>query len=604
MSSAEKRPDADYRDRAKTLVVASPAVNFGFLRPWVVTIACAIGTLGATSSGLALESQQPTPVAPDETERANESAPEAGANTPSAPQLPADKPEMAPDQEATDPGTTQPQLPPPVLGAEGEPPADTTGPPTEHATAPLIHSPPAALNLRYTIQAIKVRGNTRTSERVILRYFPFHQGDALDVDDPAVELARFRLLTTGFFRDVQFSLQKGSTRGQVIFIIDVTERNTIILNDVRMGLSANADTQGNSRPLTAYAGIDITELNLGGSGISLGSAVALGQDQLALQLRFVDPALGGSPWMTSSSLQVTKGRDFFGNAQVLYSDPDAVDQRADHAVLRYGRFSGTLGAGRDLSPISQLWLNYRLERVDASFPLEASHLRGTRREPIDFSIIRGQSLLSSLRASFRVDTRDQPVLPTQGWLATFSAETALPQLGSDYDFQRLEARAAHYWRLPWRHHVLKLEGFGGAISGSAPFFEQYFVGDLSDFLPSRLLGMNFDRRPAPNFLGTDIVEVRYGEFAAKLDAEYRIPLYQGTRSVFGIDFFGAGGIYSLASRQDLNSPPEGYSGLARVPVDLTLNLGLRMDTSIGGFAFAFSNILGFIPVRGRGPAGE
>jgi hypothetical protein len=29
-----------------------------------------------------------------------------------------------------------------------------------------------------------------------------------------------------------------------------------------------------------------------------------------------------------------------------------------------------------------------------------------------------------------------------------------------------------------------------------------------------------------------------------------------------------------------------------------------MDTSAGGFVFAFSNVLGFLPVRGQGPAGQ
>jgi hypothetical protein len=32
-------------------------------------------------------------------------------------------------------------------------------------------------------------------------------------------------------------------------------------------------------------------------------------------------------------------------------------------------------------------------------------------------------------------------------------------------------------------------------------------------------------------------------------------------------------------------------------MDLTGNLGLRMQTSAGGFAFAFSNVIGFFPIR-------
>ena len=38
----------------------------------------------------------------------------------------------------------------------------------------------------------------------------------------------------------------------------------------------------------------------------------------------------------------------------------------------------------------------------------------------------------------------------------------------------------------------------------------------------------------------------------------------------------------------------GFEGAARIPVDLTFDLGLRLDTTIGVFQFGFSNLLGFI----------
>jgi outer membrane protein insertion porin family len=145
--------------------------------------------------------------------------------------------------------------------------------------------------------------------------------------------------------------------------------------------------------------------------------------------------------------------------------------------------------------------------------------------------------------------------------------------------------------------VLRAELFGGAIAGDAPFFEQYYVSDFSDFLAARVLELDVDRRPPPNFLGTSIAEVRRGHYAVKLGLEYRIPLYRGRRSIYGIDFFASAGIFALASRRDLEHPPRNYSGAALLPVDLTSNLGVRVDTSAGGFTFAFSNILGFIPVR-------
>src|SRR5690606_18529777 len=147
---------------------------------------------------------------------------------------------------------------------------------------------------------------------------------------------------------------------------------------------------------------------------------------------------------------------------------------------------------------------------------------------------------------------------------------------------------AHWWRL-LSDHVVMLEASVGLISGRAPFFEQYYIGDLSDFRPGRVLGLAFDDRPAPNFLGTSIAEARYGDYASKLNSEYRIPLYRGHRSVFGIDVFASFGVIALASEREILRPPADLSGAATIPIDLTAGLGFRMDTSLGGFAFSFSN---------------
>ncbi len=463
----------------------------------------------------------------------------------------------------------------------------------------------ASSPLKYTLEGIEVRGNTKTSTRVVLRYVPFSPGDVINVDSPAVELSRFRLLGTGFFRSVEFSLKKGSARGLVVLVIDVVERPTIVINDISMGLSQRADTLGEeSSPLTAYAGLDIAETNLAGTGITLGGAAALAENQVALRTRFLDPAFLSSPWMVSGTLLYNDAIDFFGNADVRWSDPDRLVQYSDYAVVSYTRFGGALGVGRDLSLSTQLWVNYRLETIDANVPAIASHLRGYEREPIEFDIVPGRSILSTVRGSVQHDTRDHPFLPTRGWLVNVTGDVSLFPATRDYDYTRIEFSAARWWKLPWKQHVVKLELFGGAIAGDAPFFEQFYVGDFTDFLPDRVLDLNFDSRPPPNFLGTDIVEVRYGEYAFRLGGEYRVPLYRGRRSIYGIDFFASAGVYGVADDLTITDPPTAYSGFARVPIDLTANLGFRMDTSAGGFVFAFSNVLGFIPVRGEGPAGD
>jgi outer membrane protein assembly factor BamA len=511
-------------------------------------------------------------------------------------------PVFAPSEPSATPPETPPEPEPAPAGAP-EPAPPPTPVPGEAPDREVTAEERQPVAVRYTLEAIQLRGNTRTERRVVLRYVPFKPGDVFDVDDTEVELSRYRLLGTGFFRDVQFSLKKGSARGLVVLVIDVTERNTIVINDISMGLAADARPDGSVRTLSGYAGLDVAETNLAGTGITLGGAMAVAQEQFALRVRFLDPAFLSSNWMLSGSLLYNDALDYFGNADVLWTDPEQ-GRPYDSAVVDYTRFGGSLGVGRDLSVSTQLWLHYRLETLNARYPLGASHLRGFEREPIDFDIIRGRSVLSTLRGTLQVDTRDHPFLPTRGSFATVTTEVGLLPAGRDYDYARVDAQISRWFRLPWHSHVLRLSAFAGAITGNAPFFEQYYVGDFSDFLPDRVLGVSFDHRFPNNFLGTQIVEVRYGKYAFDAGAEYRVPLYRGHHTVFGIDFFGSGGLYSVASDRDLTHPPDAYSGFARFPLDLTFNLGFRMDTSAGGFVFAFSNVLGFLPVRGQGPAGD
>jgi outer membrane protein insertion porin family len=572
----------------------SPRVRGAFA---IAPVLAALVTMGVARLAHAQSEPPAVPTPPSAAPTPPNVAPAQATNATLAPAKPAD--DSAVDTWGATEPDAKPKPPPPPVG-EDLPRAGKACPCPEGVVE--TRTGPPALAVRYTLEGVEVRGNTRTRAHVVLRYVPFKQGDVFDVDDPEVELSRYRLLGTGFFRDVQFSLRKGSSRGLVVLVIDVVERNTIVINDVRMGISADADNQGNSRPLTAYAGIDVAETNLLGTGITLGSAMAVAQNQLALRVRFLDPAFLGSSWMTSGTLLYNDARDFFGTAGINKDDPTG-DSSSQSAVVSYQRFGGSVGIGRDLSIATQFWLNYRLESISADYPLEASERRGFATEPIDFAIVRGRSVLSTLRGTLDYDTRDQPFLPTRGWHASITAEVGLLPAASDYEYQRLEVQASHWWHLPWHDHVLRLELFAGAISGNAPFFEQYYIGDFSDFLPSRVLGVNFDRRPAPNFLGTDIVEVRYGDYAFKLAGEYRIPLFRGHRSIYGIDLFASAGMYGVAGARDITSPPVGYKGLAQIPVDLTGNLGFRMDTSAGGFVFAFSNLLGFVPVRGKGPAG-
>ena len=460
-------------------------------------------------------------------------------------------------------------------------------------------TPAAAANtrVRYTLEGIELRGNTRTAGRVLLHYVRFRAGDILDVNDPEIELTRYRLLGTGFFATVQMSLRKGSKRGTAYLVIEVTERNTLVVQNLWLGIAADEDTAGQSKPLSAFVGLQAAETNLLGTGVTLGAGIGLAANQVAFRTFFEAPRFVGTGWSAALSLLYNDAQDFFGNRSVSFESP-LLEQRevTDYAVVAYKRLGATLGTGHDLTLSSRFLFDYHLERVTATVPTVASHQRGNTREPIDFNILPGHSVLSRVHATILHDTRDTPFLTTRGGFASASITVGMAPLGSDYGFAKIELAAQRWWQLPWKH-VVRASAYAGGIAGSAPFFQKFYVGDFTDLLPDRILELAPDRRQPPNLLNTDIVEVRYGDFAARIDGEYRVPLYTGQKSVYAIDLFATVGIYAVAAARDFTDPPSGYQGLRRLPVDLTYNLGLRVDTSVGGATIAFSNLLGLFPAR-------
>jgi outer membrane protein insertion porin family len=498
-----------------------------------------------------------------------------------------------PPPDAIEPPPPGPPPPPPA------PSPPSVGDPADPDASPGERRPAAAASttgLRYVLEGIEVRGNTTTLARVILRFVPFQRGAVLDVDDKELQLTRFRLLGTGFFRDVQLSLRRGTKRGFVVLVVDVVERNTILVNDLWLGLSADAEPNGRARPLTAFGGLDVSEQNLAGTGVALGGAIALADRQLALRTRFSDHSFLRSSWTAEAQLLYNNAKDFFGNRDALVDDPTQKVAQ-DFAVVSYRRFGGLVGAGHEIGSVAtRVFFDYRLEKIDASLPLAASHKRGLDIEPIDFDLPPGSSILSTVSATLVHDTRDEPYLPTRGWHILGLTEVSLTPLGSDYPYTKLVLRGSRWMPLPWEH-VLRIEGIFGSVFGDAPLFEKFYVGDYTDLRPHRALDLAFDRRAAPNFFNTAIAEVRYGDYAARINAEYRIPIYRGRQSIYGVDFFGSVGFYAVANGRDLERRARGYSGLQTMPVDLTFNLGLRADTAAGGIALGIANFLGFIPIR-------
>jgi outer membrane protein insertion porin family len=445
---------------------------------------------------------------------------------------------------------------------------------------------PPAFEPRYVVQGIEVRGNRKTATEVITRELGLSVGDVVGGTDPRVEAARLRLLSLGYFLDVQFRLEKGARPPGVILVVTVEERGTIIINALHLGTS---------EATALWGGFDLAETNFLGRGIGIGGGfVASTRPRVpgavparALSLRAAGPWRRDTLLAPYGSFLHSDGSEFFR----AFGAESASDPK-DFVAVRTRRTGGTLGVGLDLSRTTRVSAEGRYESISTTFPDLRTWTRPDGSlEPIFFGIHEGDSRLASVALGLDVDDRSDPVLPTSGGRASVTLQMALPLLGSSYGFAKGVAQASWYHPV-WRH-VIGVHGFAGALFGDAPYFERFFVGDLNLLLPPRALGLNFSTLPSRGFLGGEVAGHRYGSFAARLMVEYAVPLWRRHGFFYRGDAFAAFGVFALADGNDLRVRDVG-PGKA-VPADLTADLGLRLDTYVGIFTLSVANALGRIP---------
>ena len=72
-----------------------------------------------------------------------------------------------------------------------------------------------------TLDSIRITGNNRTPDVIILRHLELAPGDEVTAD--AIEMDRRRLLATDYFSEVDFSTRPGGERGTVVLVINIKE---------------------------------------------------------------------------------------------------------------------------------------------------------------------------------------------------------------------------------------------------------------------------------------------------------------------------------------------------------------------------------------------
>ena len=520
--------------------------------------------------------------------------------------------------------TANGDIEPPAVPGEARPASETGGDDqikparsTDEALARESDQPVyrAENKILYYLERVEVRGNDRTGEGVVKHFVPLRPGDLLDVEDPLIESIRWRLMGTGWFNEVRLSLERGSFRGWVVLVVEIEERNTLVVTRVVAGLSRAVRSTESKEVVEPYAGLGIAETNLFGLGKGISVSGVYSDPQQGVDLHYSDPMFLGSRFSLNVGFFYNNARDFFGYEDKKADDPyeniiadnrcpepDPEDPKpcdpdieAGAAVVIYDRFGLSLGTGQDLTSTLRYALEWQGELVKVeNKPIAASTVRGAHIEPIDFHIDDEWSRVSSLEFVLIFDRRDDPALPSRGQLARFSTRVGTAALGSDYDFTRFEGSYRFWHPLPWGH-LLSPGANLGIVFGDAPFFYRFYASDLSDLVPARVLGLNLDHRGPADLLGTSIAAMRAEELAGRLDLEYRLPLHRGGEGIRGVDGYARVGLYALARREDVRIAIPGYDGPARVPLDVTFDLGVHADTSIGVFQFGFSSLVRSLP---------
>jgi outer membrane protein assembly factor BamA len=416
-----------------------------------------------------------------------------------------------------------------------------------------VESKPGAL----FVEAIEIIGNDKTSDQVILRRILLEVGDL--VDDDKIEESRLRLLGTGFFTSVDFSLRRGSKRGRALLVVEVAERNTILVDELYLGFSPVA-------PI--FGGVGVAESNFLGRGVTTAGGFVVGKDRRSFGLRFFVPDLSNTP------LQLSGSAIFLQGAEVL----DQANPKGDQ--LHYQRLGGTLGVGIGVGPSQRVSLTYRLESVAADrLPnLEPRVLRGAPSIQFD------DSILSTLSLTYERDTRDDPFVAGQGHRIALGVELSTSLIGSSYEFSKYTAEYQHAFTL-FGSHSLVISAFGGLIQGGAPFFSQFFISDYAFFAIGR---DSLPRNAELNFSESN----DYDDLIISAGLTYNVPIQSGGSLLVRTYVYGGARVSATASLDEIQEDPKGRGAGGEIPV--SFDLGLKFDTFVGNFTLSLAYIVDLV----------
>ncbi len=385
------------------------------------------------------------------------------------------------------------------------------------AIGPLPESPQTinVVIVELTVNSISVQGNNRTKAGVLNKLIKTKPGEAFNRDKWQNDLRR--MFNTQWFESIEPVVRESDDIGKIDIVVDVKEARTGLFN---VGLQMD--------PRSNFAGLlRFSDSNFKGSGQSF-------------SLNFLQGSEGGA------SVDFNYGNPYYDNRETSLNF-------SVYSRLVY-RFTGSFG-GSGPSPTSDRYFERHTGgSVSVSRPVKKQLYwsTGIRYEGIETSdidpkakggFIQQDGTIGTLSTALILNRRDVDVDPSRGdWMrlqaepgwtniTKVGGETPDPGLLGQHFYTRVHLEYRKYFtsqppreRLDDPRRVIAVRARAGTITGTVPFFEQYFVGGSDS-----LRGYSEDRF--------------WGKHMATLTLEYRHPVQKAFNAIVFVDYGGAWGGY-------------------------------------------------------------
>ena len=370
------------------------------------------------------------------------------------------------------------------------------------------------------VGTVSVQGNVRTKDWVFGRLIKTRPGDAFSGDRWTKDLRR--IASTGWFEPGSLKSSEDAERepGKIDLTVSVKESRTGMFN---VGLQID--------PQNSIAGtLRLSENNLNGTGQTVGLDLlqTTGGGGASVGLEYLNPFYDSNDTVFSAQL--------YSRVQYRFAGIFGGNSITNDASYNERRTGGAVSFSRARNDDLSLGITTKLENVK------------TNNIPTGLdqnSFVRQDGTVFSVAGNSTFDRRDLPTDPAFGYYTQLTLEPGIARIdevggaisdqslvGTHFFTKGSVEYRRYFTNQPKRtrqdfdapRKVLAFRARAATISGTVPFFEQYFVGGSDT-----LRGYDEDRFWGKNMLITNL--------------EYRYPIQRSFNAIGFVDYGGAWGGY-------------------------------------------------------------